>query len=139
MKYILVNIPCYVLVFLLSALKPLQLHIPVTGPFEQQRLNHRAICRTKSPRMETGRAAFLPQELLLTRTTHQMQATTDRSLAPDWFLCEMASKCLGITSLGAVSLPEELPTGVTIIYIYPYETQATVGTVGFRPVLLSGG
>ena len=67
MKYILVNIPCYVLVFLLSALKPLQLHIPVTGPFEQQRLNHRAICRTKSPRMETGKAAFLPQELLLTR------------------------------------------------------------------------
>ena len=43
--------------------------IPVTGPFELQRLNHRAICRTKSPRtrMETGRAAFLPQELLLTR------------------------------------------------------------------------
>ena len=112
MIHIFVYVLCYVLVFLLSALKPLQLHIPVTGPFEQQRLNHRAICRTKSPRtrMETGRAAFLPQELLLTRTTHQMQATTDRSLAPDWFLCEMASKCisnisLGITSLGAVSLP----------------------------------
>ena len=94
MIHIFVYVLCYVLVFLLSALKPLQLHIPVTGPFEQQRLNHRAICRTKSPRMETGRAAFLPQELLLTRTTHQMQATTDRSLAPDWFLCEMASKCI---------------------------------------------
>ena len=115
--------------------------IPVTGPFEQQRLNHRAICRTKSPRtrMETGRAAFLPQELLLTRTTHQMQATTDRSLAPDWFLCEMASKCILSIYLSWLYFSRCSIFALGASYGRRHMKRKQQGTVGLRPVLLSGG
>ena len=115
--------------------------IPVTGPFELQRLNHRAICRTKSPRtrMETGRAAFLPQELLLTRTPHQMQATTDRSLAPDWFLCAMASKCILSIYLSWHLLLRCSIFALGASYGSHHMKRKQQGTVGLRPVLLSGG